>query len=322
MEILVYIQIKEGEICEFSRDLISYAKEISNGALVSGVIVSSGFNLECGNLKKFGLDKLYVLKSDSCEFDKRKHPYLIIKLLEKINPEIFILNSTTEGRELAPVVSSSLDTGLTADCTKIEIVDNKLVSTRPTFGGKLMASILCRKNPQMATVRVNTFKKKEFQFVGETEILEFDFSDDLKNENLSNLKTEILEFTEKGKGEFVNLQNAKIIFAGGMGLKNKENFDKLKSAAEKFGAKVGGTRKAVDKGFIEKEFQIGQTGCCVTPEIYVAFGISGAIHHISGMENSKKIIAINTDKNAPIFAHSDMGIIEDAAKVLEFLNNV
>ena len=232
------------------------------------------------------------------------------------------MTSTTEGRELAPIVASSFNTGLTADCTKIEIVEGKLVSTRPTFGGKLMASILCKAKPQMATVRQNSFKKKDF-YNNEKEslknqppqldIVEYDFNID------KNFTTEILEFQKNDKNDFYNIQNAKIIFAGGMGLKNKENFDKLKLLAEKFGAKTGGTRKAVEKGFIEKELQIGQTGSCVTPEIYVAFGISGAIHHISGMENSKKIIAVNTDKNAPIFNYSDIGIVDDAIKVIDEL---
>ena len=312
MEILVYAQIEDNKISENSVDLISYAKEISNGALVSAVaVLPVDFNCDFSNLSKFGLDKLYILKSNLPYYDKTKHPYLILNLIQEINPEIFILNSTTEGREIAPVIASSLQTGLTADCTKLEIQENKLVSTRPTFGGKLMASILSKKNPQMATVRVNTFKKKEFENQNPLEVKEFDFNIEPKN-------IEILAFENK-KEDFYNIQNSKIVLCGGMGLKNKENFDKLKHLAKLMNGCAAGTRKAVDKGLIEKELQIGQTGLSVTPEIYIGFGVSGAIHHIMGMENSKKIIAINIDKSAPIFNHSDFGIVDDAVKILDAL---
>ncbi len=312
MEILVYIQIKNGEIEDFSYDLISYAREISLNAKISGVVVlpyDSSVNFEL--LNKFGADKLYIIRTDKKEFDKTQNGGYITELVKKINPEIFILNSTTEGREIAPIVASSLNTGLTADCTKLEIKDNKLVSTRPTYGGKLMASILCKKTPQMATVRINTFKKKEFEKNNSLEIEETHF--DIKEKEL-----EITDFKEE-TGCFFELENARIILAGGMGLKNKEGFEKLKHLASLMGAKAAGTRKAVENGFIEKKYQIGQTGTTVTPDIYLAFGISGAIHHIVGMENSKKIIAINTDKNAPIFNHSDIGVVADANGVIDFL---
>ena len=310
MEILVYLEIKNGKIAENSLDLVSFAKEISKGCRVICTTVSSKLP-DLSELYESGANKLYFIKSDSMPYDKRKHPYYLTELIKKINPDIFILNSTTEGREIAPIVASSLNLGLTADCTGLEIEDNKLISTRPTFGGKLMASILSRTTPNMATVRVNTFRKKNCNFEGNLEIEELTF-------NVKNPKSEILSYTDT-KEDFTTVQNSKIILSGGMGLKTKENFDKLKLLASKIGAIACGTRKAVDKGFIEKELQVGQTGKTVTPDIYVAFGISGAIHHIVGMENSKKIIAINTDKNAPVFKHADIGIIEDAGVVLDKL---
>lgn len=321
-EILLYIECDENKILDASYDLITGVKKNNKGANVSGVIVlHPDFILTDeikNNLKKFGLDKLYVLKSEKPFFEKAEEPFLISGLIKNINPEIFVLLSSTTGREIAPIIASILDTGLTADCTKIEIENIegklKLISTRPTFGGKLMASIICKKNPQMATVRVGTFKKEEIQNEN-LEIVEFNFPSFL------NLKSEIIEYKKNEKSEFINFQNAKMVFAGGLGLKNKENFDKLKLLCEKTGAIMGATRKAVDKGFAEKKYQIGQTGSFTTPEIYVAFGISGAIHHIMGMENSKKVIAINLDKNAPIFKYADIGYIEDAAKVLDELLN-
>lgn len=321
-EILLYIECDENKILDASYDLITGVKKNNKGANVSGVIVlHPDFILDDeikNNLKKFGLDKLYILKSEKPFFEKAEEPFLISGLIKNINPEIFVLLSSTTGREIAPIIASILDTGLTADCTKIEIENIegklKLISTRPTFGGKLMASIICKRNPQMATVRVGTFKKEEIQNEN-LEIVEFNFPSFL------NLKSEIIEYKKNESGEFINFQNAKMVFAGGLGLKNKENFDKLKLLCEKTGAIMGATRKAVDKGFAEKKYQIGQTGSSTTPEIYVAFGISGAIHHIMGMENSKKVIAINLDKNAPIFKYADIGYIEDAAKVLDELLN-
>lgn len=319
-EILLYIEYDENKILDASYDLITGIKKNNEGANVSGVMVlHPDFILTDeieNNLKKFGLDKLYILKSEKPFFKKTEEPFLISGLIKNINPEIFILLSSTTGREIAPIIASILDTGLTADCTKIEIENIedklKLISTRPTFGGKLMASIICKKNPQMATVRVGTFKKEEFNNEN-LEIVEFNFPSFL------NLKSEIIEYKKNEKNEFVNFQNAKMVFAGGLGLKNKENFEKLKLLCEKTGAVMGATRKAVDKGLVSKKYQIGQTGASTTPEIYVAFGISGAIHHIMGMENSKKVIAINLDKNAPIFKYADIGYIEDAAKVLDEL---
>ena len=320
-ELLVFIETEKNGILSHSYDLITGAFEISLDKNVSGVIVlHPEFNLDeniKNRLKACGLSRLYTLRSNAPFYDKRLEPYLIAELIKNINPEIFILTSTAAGREIAPVVATILDTGLTADCTKIEIKKendkNKLVSTRPTFGGKLAASIICKKNPQMATVRGGSFKEHKVENTAEFKIIEFNFG------SLKNFKSEILNFKEDNAEENLNLQNAKIILAGGLGLKNKENFDKLKLLAKKINAVPGASRKAVDRGFIEKKYQIGQTGSFVTPDIYIAFGISGAIHHITGMENSKKIIAINTDKNAPVFNHADIGLVKDAASVLDEL---
>lgn len=320
-EILVYTQLNKNEICDFSYDLISYAKEISKNETVisSAIIANSDFILDENkkkNLYKFGADKVYLIKENFSYYDKYYFPDLIFETVKKINPSIVLFNSTTEGREIAPKTASKLNTGLTADCTGLEIIKKedefKLISTRPTFGGKLMASILSKTTPDMSTVRVNTFKKKEFNFEGEIEVIELNFE---VNQNSS---IKILEFIEDKK-EFSTLENAKIIVSGGMGLKNKEGFEKLETFAKLINASIGATRKAVDKGLIDRKFQIGQTGKCATPEIYIAFGIKGAIHHIVGMENSKKIIAVNTDKNAPIFNYADFGIIKDANLVLDEL---
>lgn len=320
-EILVYLETNNSGILDYSLDLITGAKEISNGMKVSGaVILPDGVKLNeniKNNIKNYGLDKLYILQSGLKPLDRRLDAKLILELVKKIAPDIILFISSSAGREIAPVIASTLNTGLTADCTKLEIIKkddkNHLVSTRPTFGGKLMASILCKTTPEMATVRKNTFKKK---IINEAGVLEVEYFE--PNQPISPMY-EILKLIETSENDFLNISNAKIILTGGLGLKNKENFDKLKYLGSLIGAKTGGTRKAVDKGFIEREFQIGQTGNCTAPELYIAFGVSGAIHHIVGCENSKKIIAINTDKNAPIFKSADMGLIKDAPTVLDEL---
>ena len=269
------------------------------------------------NLYQKGADKIYVIKNE-----KIKNHIGIAKavseLCEKKKPEIFLIGATILGRTIAPLISSKLDTGLTADCTKLEITnykdEKKLVSSRPTFGGQLMASILCKKTPQMATVRPSVLQKtdKIYKDGGEFEEFYPDFSD--FNDPITILNREI------NQNKFSStLENAQIIVAGGKGLKTEENFEKLKKFAKLIGAAYAGSRGAVDMGLIDKEYQIGQTGKTVAPRVYIAFGISGAIHHIVGINNAKKIIAINTDENAPIFENADVAIVEDATRVLDEL---
>lgn len=319
-EILIYLECNKDGVLSYSYDLITGAREISEGLKIScALILPIGIELDDAiknNIRNYGADKLYVLKSNLAPLDRRFDSELLYQLSKKINPEIILFISSSAGREIAPILATKLETGLTADCTKLQITKkddrNLLISTRPTFGGKLMASILCKTNPQMATVRKNTFRRKNIN-EGELEVEYIEFEDKFQP------LYEILSLNQNKEDEFINLANAKIILAGGMGLKNKENFDKLKYLSKLIGAKTGASRKAVDKGFIERECQIGQTGCAVTPELYIAFGISGAIHHLAGCENSKRIIAINNDKNAPIFKSSDIGLVADCVWVLDEL---
>jgi len=271
----------------------------------------------CKALFGAGADKVYIIEHKKIKnFIAKAHA--LTQLCRVKNPEIFLTGATTEGRSIAPLVSSALDTGLTADCTKLEITnykdEKKLAATRPTFGGQLMATILCKKTPQMATVRPSVLLKAETPYSETGEFEKFvpeldDFYDPI----------EIIKRETTLSGMTSELEGAQIIVAGGRGLKTEENFNKLKRFAELAGAAYGGSRGAVDNGLIEKDRQIGQTGKTVAPKVYIAFGISGAIHHITGVSNAGKIIAVNSDENAPIFEHSDVAIVEDAAKVLDEL---
>ena len=239
----------------------------------------------------------------------------IVELIQEKKPEIVLFSASHFGRELAPRVSSTLNTGLTADCTSLRIENDKLISVRPTFGGRLMAEILCKTLPQMATLRPGALKIETTR--GDVEEIYLELPQTLSEQK-------ILKIT-KNEELVSNLSEAKIVLAGGKGLKTKENFDKLFELAAKLSAKtgliisVGATRGAVEASLAPKHLQIGQTGISIVPETYIAFGISGAIHHMVGVENAHKIIAINNDPQAPIFLNSDYNICEDALRVIDDL---
>ena len=223
-----------------------------------------------------------------------------------------MIGATNQGRDLAPRVSAALGTGLTADCTGLDINEKgQLAATRPTFGGQLMATILCKTYPQMATVRPNVFKVNPQDFYVETELISCPA-------NISYLKknVELIDFKKTIESEINDLDSAEIIVAGGKGLKNEKGFELLRSFAQKIGATVGATRGAVEMGLAPASIQIGQTGKTVNPKVYIACGISGAIQHTVGMTGSEHIIAINNDENAPIFDIADTGIVGDIFEIL------
>lgn len=260
-----------------------------------------------------GIDKIYAVE------DERFEPYCTdyylkaaLDVVKDADPEILLIGATNQGRDLAPRISTALNTGLTADCTGLDINEKgQLAATRPTFGGQLMATILCKNMPQMATVRPKVFKPAEEDNVKPTEII-------YKTGNLDDVKkcVEIIEFHKKLSNSINELDSAEIIVAGGRGMKNSEGFKLLKEFADKLGGAVGASRLAVEMGLASHEMQVGQTGKTVTPKLYIACGISGAVQHTIGMSNSDKIIAINTDKNAPIFSIADYGMVGDAFEIL------
>lgn len=267
-----------------------------------------------------GFDKVFYVSEEY--FDKYKsdiYAKTAIEAVKEIDPDIMFIAATNQGRDLAPRISTALHTGLTADCTDLDInEEGKLAATRPTFGGQLMATILSKSCPQMATVRPKVFKplsqavKKETTFIK----LGIDLGD-------YNSKIEIIDFTKKVTDEINNIDSASIIVAGGRGMQSKEGFELLQKLADKIGGVVGASRVAVEMGLAPQSCQIGQTGKTVTPKLYIACGISGALQHTVGMENSEKIIAINKDKNAPIFEIADYGYVGDAFEVIpELLDNL
>ncbi|SFE93315.1 electron transfer flavoprotein subunit alpha/FixB family protein [Peptostreptococcus sp. D1] len=233
--------------------------------------------------------------------------------IKDMKPEIVLFGATSIGRDLAPRVSAKVGTGLTADCTSLEIdeADGKLLQTRPAFGGNLMATIICPKNrPQMSTVRPGVMQKALKSSEKTAKVITPEIDSKIL---VSKVIFENLVVNDKPR---VNLQDAKIIVSGGRGLKTPEGFKLIDELADVLGGVVGASRAAVDSGWIDHSHQVGQTGTTVRPDLYIACGISGAIQHLAGMSESKTIVAINSDPNAPIFKICDYGIVGDLYKII------
>ncbi|MGE5382635.1 MAG: electron transfer flavoprotein subunit alpha/FixB family protein [Omnitrophica WOR_2 bacterium] len=324
--IFVYCELTEEKtIADVSLELLSKGRKLANDLNVKleAIIIGSGLNEIGKQVFPYGVDRIHVAD------DARLFPYttlphaaLIIDLFHKENPEIALFGATSIGRDIAPRIASAMRCGLTADCTALEIGDhfenktqteykNLLYQIRPAFGGNIIATIINPETrPQMATVREGVMKK---------EITDSDYSGTIENMDLGILKdddfaVEIIErHMEQSK---VNIKNAQVIVAGGYGVGSKENFQLLYDLADVLGAQVGASRAAVDAGFSEHERQIGQTGITVRPKLYIACGISGAVQHRAGMDQSAQIISINTDVNAPINHIADFTIIGSITEVL------
>ncbi len=263
-------------------------------------------------LEEYGADEAVIVNDDRLkDYNTIYYSDIFTQLALKYPPRIILAGATYIGKEIAAYTAAKLETGLTADCTDLSINDiNLLVSTRPTFGGKLTADILCKTFPQMATVQEHIFTAEKTQNKSNINVI-FNWIDLDKTEN----KIQITERKEKNSGHR-SLSDAKIIVSGGAGACKDDGFSLIYQLAQRLGAAVGGSREAYERGYITKSQQIGQTGTAVAPELYIAVGISGANQHIGSITNSKKIIAINNDPEAPIFNYADIGIKGDLFKVL------
>jgi len=312
--ILIYAQLtRENYIHTVFYELLDKAKMLSkklNGVDVNAVIFTNPKNIEGleESFKNMGVNKVYYCDDKRLkDYSTQYYSKIIVDLVEQTKPEILLIGATNQGRDLAPRVSRALHTGLTADCVDLDINENgKLAATRPTFGGELMATILCKNYPQMATVRPNVFKVGSVEDYVNSEFILLEANLEGINNNV-----EIIDFKKTLETEINNLDNAQIIVAGGMGLKNEQGFKLLKEFADSIGGEIAASRPAVEAGFASKSIQIGQTGKTVRPKVYIACGISGAIQHTVGMENSERIIAINKDPEAQIFDIADVGIVGD-----------
>ena len=313
----VVVEQHEGVAHSVSWELLGEGRKLAQAlnvelaALVLGEKVDNLINEAFG----WGADKVYAIDDPVLKY-YRTQPYLhgCLNMIRKYKPEIVLVGATGQGRDLAGAVATHLKTGLTADCTglSISVEDRLLEQTRPAFGGNIMATILTEKaRPQMSTVRPHVMAKPDFQEGKTGEIIKEPF--DLKEDAVA---SKILEIVPMQSDSNVNLSGAKIIVSGGRGMMGPENFSMLRELAGLLGAEVGSSRSAVDAGWMPHAHQVGQTGKTVSPKLYIACGISGAIQHLVGMQSSEYIIAINKDKNAPIFDVAHLGIVGDLFEIV------
>lgn len=326
--ILIYAEItRDGNLPSVVLELANTAMDLSqklNGEEISALIITNTGDIEHikTELKNNGFDKAYIVQDGRLkEYSTELYSKIAIDIIKEVKPSIVLIGATTQGRDIAPRISSSLNTGLTADCTHLDINEKgMLASTRPTFGGNLMATILCKNFPQMASVRPKVLKKAETPVVKDTQFITM--TPDIDN---IEKKVELVEFIKNEQKTGLRIDEAEIIVAGGKGLKSPDGFKLLEELATVLGGAVGASRPAVDAGWADHSIQVGQTGKTVTPKLYVACAISGAIQHLVGMNSSEKIIAINKDPKAPIFGVADVGIVGDVYEVvpelIEMLKN-
>ncbi|MCF6094938.1 electron transfer flavoprotein subunit alpha/FixB family protein [Microaerobacter geothermalis] len=312
----VFIEQHEGKIAGVSLELLGEGRKLADklGVELAGVLLGYQVKPLCQTLFEYGADAVYLI-DDPILKDYRSETYMkgVVDLTNKYKPEILLYGATATGRDLASAVATDLQTGLTADTTILDIntEERLLEASRPAFGGNICATILCKEHrPQMASVRPKVMKAMEPIKGRAGKIVEEPI--DLKEESL---KTKVLRMI-KDMGEKVNLEEADIIVAGGKGLRDAEGFKLVHQLAEVLGGQVGASRDAVEAGWIGHAHQVGQTGVTVGPKIYFAIGISGAVQHTVGMQNSELIIAINNDPNAPIFDHCHYAIVGDAFEVV------
>lgn len=317
--VYVFVQQVEGVIAPVSFELIGKAKQLAKDLNTTVSAILCGYKVEklADELGEYGADTVVLIDDPALEeYTTEPYAQAIFGAIDYFKPEIVLYGATTIGRDLAPRVSARVHTGLTADCTKLEIdpETSRLLMTRPAFGGNLMATIVCPDfRPQMATVRPGVMQKAEREIGRRARVLPFN----LKIEH-NDCFIEVLDVIKK-MNEAVDISEAKILVSGGRGMGSKENFQMLYDLADALGGRVAASRAAVDAGWADKELQVGQTGKTVRPKLYIAVGISGAIQHLAGMEESELIIAINRDETAPIFQIADYGVVGDLNKVVPML---
>ena len=330
--VFIFAEQVDNKISGIAFELVGKAKDLAAdlNTTVTAVLLGSGITEKANELAEYGADRVIVVDDPALEtYMTEPYTHALSSVINEFKPEIMLVGATPIGRDLGPSVSARVATGLTADCTKLDIGDfplkpvpgkedeqkhNQLLMTRPAFGGNTIATIACPNNrPQMATVRPGVMQKKPRVAGATCEIVSYNpgFEKNAKY-------VEILEVVKAIK-DTVDIMDAKILVSGGRGVGSPENFKILEELAKAIGGEVSCSRAVVDAGWKPKDLQVGQTGKTVRPQVYIACGISGAIQHLAGMEESDLIIAINKDETAPIFDVADIGIVGDLNKIVPAL---
>ena len=322
-DVFVFIEQRDGRLQKVGMELLGKARDLADALgqdVVAMLLGGKGIKDQAETLIQHGADKVLVVEDEILkEYVTEPYTKAIYELVKKYDPEIAIYGATSIGRDLAPRLAARIHTGLTADCTGLEIDEESknLLMTRPAFGGNLMATILCEDfRPQMSTVRPGVMQALAKDESRKGEIIEekIDFTPADMNVKIK----EILKLENKKK----DITEAAILVSGGRGIGGPEGFSILQDLADELGAEVSTSRATVDAGWIEKDRQVGQTGKTVRPELYFALGISGAIQHLAGMEESDLIIAVNKNEGAPIFTVADLGIVGDLNAVVPKLTEL
>ncbi|WP_055667048.1 electron transfer flavoprotein subunit alpha/FixB family protein [Desnuesiella massiliensis] len=312
----VFAEQRDGELQKVSLELLGEGRKIADklGVKLTALLLGDKIEGLAKNLVAYGADEVLVAEDPLLKnYTTDAYTKVICDLANEKKPDIFFIGATFIGRDLGPRVAARLSTGLTADCTSLDIDEEGryLLATRPAFGGNLMATIACADHrPQMATVRPGVFEKlaKDESKVANIEKVSFELSE-------NDVRTKVVKVVKEHK-DIVDISEANILISGGRGVGNKETFKLLQDLAEVMGGTVAASRAAVENGWLERDYQVGQTGKTVRPNIYIACGISGAIQHLAGMQDSDYIIAINKDATAPIMKAADLAIVGDLNKVI------
>ena len=329
--VFVFAQQVDNELSPIAFELIGEAGRLAENLeekTVTAVLLGKDVKGLADELAKYGADRVIVVDDPALEtYMTEPYAQALTAVIEEYKPEIMLVGATAIGRDLGPTVSARVATGLTADCTQLEIGDfplvaipgkeqkhNQLLMTRPAFGGNTIATIACPDNrPQMATVRAGVMQKNDPDDSKKAEVVEFNPTIE-KNDKF----VEILDIV-KAVSDVEDIMDAKILVSGGRGVGSQENFSILQDLADAIGGTVSCSRAVVDNGWMPKDLQVGQTGKTVRPQVYFAIGISGAIQHVAGMEEADIIIAINKDPDAPIFEVADYGVVGDLNKIVPML---
>lgn len=316
--VYVFVEQREGVIQNVGLELLGKARELADALneKVYAMLLGHDLTTQAQECIAYGADT--VLRVDAPElatYVTEPYAQAIYQIIRDNKPSIVLIGATTIGRDLGPRLSARVETGLTADCTGLEVSEERdLLMTRPAFGGNLMATIICKEHrPQMSTVRPGVMRmgQRDENRKGTIEDVKINF-------DKSKFRVRVLETVKQTKN-LVDITEAHVLISGGRGVGNAEGFDMLRAMANTIGAEVSASRAMVDAGVLGHERHVGQTGKTVRPDLYFAMGISGAIQHLAGMEESEYIIAINKDKFAPIFNVADLGIVGDVRKIVPLL---
>jgi electron transfer flavoprotein alpha subunit len=311
--ILTYVELKDDKIKKAALEALSEGKrkalELNKG--LAAVVIGSGKEGLAPEIFSYGASKVYVLENPAFDhYSTQDYAFALAALAHKVNPEVIFFPATSQGKDLAPRLAAKLGVSLASDCTKVSVKSGDLEFTRPIFAGKALLSFTLKSSPQIATLRPNVFP------LTETASRKGELIKELVALPADQPKAQVVDILQERGGE-MDVSEADIIISGGRGMKGPENFEVLRELSSLIPrSAVGASRPAVDSGWIDHQHQVGQTGKTVSPNLYMAFGISGAIQHLAGMSSSKVIVAVNKDPHAPIFKVADFGVVGDLFQVI------